>query len=239
VIVLEWHRVVFFHFALEPDVVQAALPLAFELELFDAKAVVSLVALTKRRFRPAASAPWWARLVPLIKEQRLFNVRTYVRHRGEPGAFFFWSWLSRPWGIALPARPLGLTCDFAESCYEHEHERGDLRGFVKKTEHARFAYQARMNPRDTFAPCPPGSLAEFALERYMGFFWHRGAGRVFRTWHQPWLQTTLNTQIDDNGLVVNAFPWLANARFVEAQYSPGVSDVRLSLPRSVLPDGVL
>src|SRR5262245_34863601 len=127
-LVLQWHRVLFLHFEVEPNIVQAHLPGPFQLELYQSQAIVSLVALTKRHFRPAEGAPSWAGVLSLLEEQRLFNVRTYVRHQAVPGAFFFWSWLSRPWGLPMPDRPLGLTCAFAKSRYEHRHESGDLRG---------------------------------------------------------------------------------------------------------------
>jgi len=233
-LIVQWHRVLFLHFEVEPAIVQAHLPMPFELALYNHRAIVSLVALTKRRFRPVASAPWWARLLPLIPEQRLFNVRTYVLHRGEPGAFFFWGWLSRPWGLPLPDRALGLTCAFARLRYEHQHESGELRGVVGKgTDGQRFAYEARMERPVAFAPCPAGSLAEFALERCTAYFWHRGMGRVFRAWHPPWLQATVQVRITDNSLVTAAFPWLRDACFVEANYTTGFAEVRIGRPLPV------
>ena len=196
--------------------------------------IVSLDALTKRHFRPTATAPVWARLLPLLAEQRFFNVRTYVRHREEPGAFFFWSWLSRPWNLPLPDQPLGLTCAFADSTYQHHHESGELRGVVSaKAGYERFAYAALSAPEKAFHPCPPGSLAEFALERYTGYYWHRGAGRVFRAWHPPWSQATVEAAIEEDGLVTRAFPWLREARLVETIYSPGFADVCLGRPRTL------
>jgi uncharacterized protein YqjF (DUF2071 family) len=229
-LVLQWHRVLFFHFEVAPELVRAYLPEPFELELYQGKAIVSLVALTKRHFRPVTAAPLWTKILSLLTEQRLFNVRTYVRHRGERGAFFFWSWLSRPWGWPLPDRPLGLTCAFAKSHYDHRHETGELRGVVAKGTAARFAYQSRIDPRTVFAPCPAESLAEFTLEHVTGYFWHRHAGRVFRAWHPPWSQTAVETQITDNSLVLGSFPWLREARFIAAHYTPGFEKVVIERP---------
>ncbi len=231
---LEWHRVLFFHYQLDPAVVQAQLPAPFELETHEGKAIVSLVALTKRRFRANRSAPLWAKLITLIPEQRLFNLRTYVSHHDEPGAFFFWSWLSRPWGLPWPARPLGLSCGFAQSRYWHEQERGELRGSVVGSEKGgRFIYSARLPRHAGFGPCTSGSLAEFALERYTGYFWHRGQGRVFRAWHPPWLHAPVEAHIEEASLVLRAFPWLKHGRFAEAHYAPGFADVWIGRPHAL------
>ncbi len=227
----EWCRVLFLHYEIEPSVVNAQLPPSLGLELHQGKAIVSLVALTMRRFRANRVAPFWARLFAAVSEQRFFNLRTYVRHEDEPGAFFFWSWLSRPWGLPLPIRPLGLTCDFAGSEYHHEHEKGSLWGVVRgRARHGRFAYHGQIRPYQSFSPCIAGSLAEFALERFSGYFWHRGAGCVFRAWHDGWLQAPIEMEIEDDSLAVHAFPWLAQARFVEAQYAPGFDDVWIGRP---------
>jgi uncharacterized protein YqjF (DUF2071 family) len=229
-LMVQWHRVLFLHFAVEPSIVQAHLPGPLDLELYQGQAIVSLVALTKRHFRPLAGAPLWTRCLSLLTEQRLFNVRSYVRHHGKPGAFFFWSWLSRPWSLPWPDQPLGLTCAFADSRYEHRHEAGDLRGVVAKGTASRFVYEAHMDPHAVFAPCPPASLAEFALEHTTGYFWHGGAGRVFHAEHPPWSQIAVNVRIKDHSLVTGKFPWLREARFLAAHYTPGFDEVRIGRP---------
>ena len=228
---VEWRRVLFFQFEVDPAVVRMNLPAEFDLELHDGKAVISVVALTMRRFRRHAAGPFWARAFGALGEQRFLNLRTYVRHRGESGAFFFWSWLSRPWNLPLAGRPLGLTCEFATTCYRHEHERGHLQGTVTATER-RFTYRARIEPDEVSASCPSGSLAEFALERYAGFFWYRGAGRVFRVGHPAWLQAPVTATIEDS-LIVRKFPWFERARFMGAQYAPGFDDVWIGRPQQL------
>jgi len=226
-----WYRVVFFHYEVEPSVLNAQLPPSFGLELHQERAIVSLVALTMRRFRANPVTPIWARFFAAITEQRFFNLRAYVRHGDEPGAFFLWSWLSRPWGLPLPSRPLGLTCGFAESEYHHEHKGEGLQGVVRgRANCGRFAYHGHLAPEQNFGPCSSGSLAEFTLERFTGYFWHRGAGRAFRVWHPPWRQAPLEIEIEDESLAVHAFPWFAAARFIEAHYAPGFDDVWIGRP---------
>lgn len=228
-VTVQWERVLFIHFRVEPRVVAAHLPGPFELELHDDRAVVSLVALTMRRFRPRPGAPLWGRLFRVLREQRFFNVRTYVRCGEEAGTFFFWSWLSRPLGLPLPRRPFGLTCAFGSSRYRHTPGADGLRGHVR-TGKGRIAYIARHPLQPTWDRCEPGSLGEHALERYTGFFWHRGRGRVFRAWHPPWIQTPVEIEILEDTLVADTFPWLKDARPAGAHFAPGFEEVWLGRP---------
>src|SRR6185503_20182976 len=92
------------------------------------------------------------------------------------------------------------------------------------------AYRGNLEPDQGFGPCLAGSLAEFALERFSGYFWHRGAGRVFRAWHPVWLHAPVEIEIEDESLVVRAFPWFAEARLIEAHYAPGFDTVWIGRP---------
>src|SRR6266446_6024690 len=92
----EWYRVMFLHYEVEPSVVCAQLPPPFGLELHRGKAIVSLVALTMRRFRANPVAPFWAQLFAAVSEQRFLNLRTYA-----PG--FDNVWIGRPHRSPAPA----------------------------------------------------------------------------------------------------------------------------------------
>ncbi len=229
---VRWLRVLFLNFEVPPDLLRVPLPAPFALEEYDGSACVSLVALTMRRFRRHHHAPLWGTMFSLINEQRFFNLRTYVRVGAESGAFFLWSWLSRPWGLPLPARPFGLSCGFAKSFHRHSHETGDLRGEVIQGRD-RFRYSVRINPATQFETSPRGSLSEFALERYTGFFWHHNAGNVFRAWHPPWLQIQVDPSIEEDSLVTRAFPWFKEARLIGANYAPGFDDVWIGRPHKL------
>jgi hypothetical protein len=231
---VEWHDVLFLHYAVAPSVVRALLPGPFELELHEGNAVVSLVALTKRHFRPNPRGPLWAKVFGLLPEERLFNLRTYVKYRGEPGAFFFWSWLSRPWGLPLPGRPFGLTCGFAESRYEYHRDTGALQVAVRGYgRNGVFASSASLDREAVLAPAPSGSLAEFALERYTGCFRHRAGAHIFRAWHPPWQQAPVQAEVAEAGLVGRAFPWFKDACLTGAHFAPGFDEVWIGRPRAL------
>src|SRR5258705_9802707 len=146
------------NFLIWPSVIRAFVPREFELDLYADKACVSLVWVIMRNYRRAPNAPLWGGMFSAIKEQRFMNLRTYVRHHGEPGAFFFWGWLSQPLGLPIPDEPFGLTCAFA-----------NFRGGCISRKSASLVYDAQAVGVDT-SPCLPGSVNELALERYSGFF---------------------------------------------------------------------
>lgn len=206
---VEWHRVLFFNYVIDPAIVRPLVPPEFQLDLHNDRAGLSLVYVTMRNYRRAPHAPLWGKMFEALKEQRFLNFRTYVRYNNEPGAFFMWGWLSCPLGLPLPDEPLGLTCAFAN------FQNGRI-----TCKNASFAYDADVRASACSLPCPIRSLNEFALERYSGFFAHGDSNYLFRAWHEPWFIKPVDARIDDVGLVTKRFPWFASATFVEAAFAP-------------------
>jgi len=263
---VEWHRVLFFNYVIAPEVVRPFIPSAFELDLHQGQACISLVSVTMRNYRRAPHAPIWGKLFETIREQRFLNFRIYVRHHGEPGAFFMWGWLSRPFGLPLPDEPLGLTCafaDFRDGCITGKNAslvydvplHDQLGERDRPGRSRRRPADGPLNDADTGTPkifggtpktaggtpalpripCASGSISEFALERYSGFFAHRGANYVFRAWHEPWLATPVSARVEDASLITSRFPWFAKATFVDAAYAPLANPVWLGRAHRLQP----
>ena len=227
-LVAHWERVVFLHFLIGPKSLRSLAPAPFELELYEGQACVTLVALTMRRFRPYRRGSLLAWFLRPITRQCFLNVRTYVRWDDEPGALFLWGWLSKPFGVELPMERFGLPCGFCSMEYDHKHETGTLHGVVNERASAgTFAYRATLENDGQFYPCAPGSLAEFAMERYTGFFCRCNRPFVFRAWHPRWLQAPADVIIDDDSLLAGKFPWFKEARLAAANFAPGFEDVSL------------
>jgi uncharacterized protein YqjF (DUF2071 family) len=223
----DWERVLFLHFAIAPELLRPFILRPVELDLYDGQAYVSLVAVTMRNFLPVRPLPFaWA--FRLITCQQFLNVRTYVRHRGEPGALFLWGWLSKPLPLMLPT--FDLPCTFAAVDYQHAYESAAICGEVNSGAR-QFSYRATIDPQITFEPCSPGSLAEFAMERYSGFFYRGNQARIFRAWHRPWLQTSVNASINENRLLTAKFGWFKEAKLVGANFAPGFKQVSLGRVR--------
>jgi len=223
----DWEKVVFLHFLIEPELLRSQMPRPFELELYEGQACISLVALTMRRFRPCRrlSLGWIFRPV---REQRFLNLRTYVHCDGEPGALFLRGWLSAPFPMRLPSAMFGLPYSFASLNYQHDVEKGTLSGVASAGPGSHhFGYRAPVSTPLVLEHCPAGSLAEFAMERYAGFFCRRDKRFVFRAWHPPWLQTSIDATIEDAGLITQKFPWFKEAKLASANFAPGFPEVWL------------
>jgi len=202
--------------------------LPFELELYDGRAIISVVAVTMRRFRPVRPATVSAWPFALISRQAFLNLRTYVRLGDEPGALFLWGWLSQPWRVPCPSGMCGLPYAFATLRCEHLHETGEVSGrATAPMVPGRFAYRAGVDARATFVRCGSGTVGEFALERYTGFFFRGKKRCFFRAWHPPWLQVPIAAEIEDRSLLDTAFPWFKGARLIGASYAPGFDCVWL------------
>ena len=222
----DWRRVLFFHHRVAPDFLRPLVPSRFELDTYDGSAWLTLVALRMERFRPLGTSRLWTSFRYPPREQRFLNVRTYVRHRGEAGALFLWGWLSRPFHLPLPDRPAGLPCSFADIVYDHRHESGALRGSVRARGKG-FGYEAAVAPQPRFEPCASGTLEEFALERYNGFYSRAGREHLFRAWHEPWQIIPVTVRITDDSLP-ETLGCFTDAQFESAHYAEGGPGVRLS-----------
>ena len=227
----DWLRPVFIHYEVPAPILQRDVP--FLLDLRDGKAYVSLVAFTMRRMRPFRGGKFTEWFLKPLAQNDFLNVRTYVRHRGEPGIYFLTEWMNNPLSVRLGPWTFGLPYRFGEFDYHHQHETGIFHGTVREKTHALdFNYEGN-STEQIFKPCAPDSLDEFLLERYTAFTSHQNSRRFFRIWHEPWRQQSLQISVKDLRLLQNVWPWFAQAKLVGANFSPGAHDVWMGRPHRV------
>jgi len=210
-----WDRAVFINYCADPRILQRQVP--FELDLRDGQGFVSVVAFTLVRMRPrigGVSTEW---LLKPIATHEFLNIRTYVRHNGEPGIFFLAEWLSNRISVLLGPRTFGLPYRFGHLHYEHG---GAFRGSIRAPE-GQLTYAGEVT-ESGFCPCASGSLDEFMLERYTAFTQRGKRRRLFRIWHSPWPQAPAICDLAETSLIASTGAWWNTAQFVSANYSPGV-----------------
>jgi uncharacterized protein len=215
-----WDNLVFIHYETDAEKLQACIP--YDLDLYGGRAFVSLVAFTMRGMRPRFGGSLGALLFKPIATHHFLNLRTYVRHKGEPGIYFMREWLSNriaawlgPWSFGLPYR-------FGKIEYRndpaHTHE---CRGKVEGNDNSLgYCATVRMSALGT---CAAESLDEFLLERYTAFTKTGRHCRFFRIWHEPWQQVAANVEILADDLIRSDELWWWDARCIGANYAPGVS----------------
>jgi uncharacterized protein YqjF (DUF2071 family) len=229
-----WERALFLHYAVAPEVLAPHVP--FPLDLRDGQAYVSLVAFTMRRFRFARGGGLAEGLGRAIGDLRFLNVRTYVRHQGEPGIQFLAEWISSGTQTLLGPLLYSLPYHWGRLEYDHRHEVGEVSGRVaSRFGGEEFVYEARFP--HTAGACPDwrGSESDttddFLLERYTAFNGRPERGHYFRIWHEPWEQTRAEVNVHNDSLLRENFPWWPQATLVGANYSPGAFGVWMGAPR--------
>jgi uncharacterized protein YqjF (DUF2071 family) len=225
-----WDRAVFIHYEANPSILQRQIP--FPLDLHDGRAFVSIVAFTLSRMRPRIGGRLGEWLLKPIATHEFLNVRTYVRHAGEPGIFFLAEWLSNPLSVRLGPRTFGLPYRFGHLTYAHDHHNGEIAGSVTGNE-GQLKYRAAV-AASSFDPGEAESLTEFLLERYTAFTSQRRRRRLFRVWHPPWPQTPIDIEITADDLLAATGEWWESAECLGANYSPGV-DVWMGRPHRIHP----
>jgi hypothetical protein len=150
------------HFEVDADDLQRDVP--FELDLWEGRAFVSLVAFTMRGLRPRFGGPALAWLFRPLGTHRFLNVRTYVRHRGEPGILFLAEWLDNPLSIRLGPLIFGLPYRLGRLDYRHGHETAKVEGSVLDSAgQGGFSYEAELPVPFGLEDCLCGSLDEFLM----------------------------------------------------------------------------
>src|SRR5689334_8851882 len=79
-LIADWTAAVFMHFEVPADELARVVP--FELELWNGRAFVSLVAFTMRRMKVERFGRFGEWMCNAIATHEFLNLRTYVRHGG-------------------------------------------------------------------------------------------------------------------------------------------------------------
>ena len=84
VMVQQWRDLAYVHWRYDPEEIQALLPPGLEVDVHDGAAWVGLIPFSMRNIGlPRLPA------IPYFGSFPEVNVRTYVRHNGRPGVWFF------------------------------------------------------------------------------------------------------------------------------------------------------
>lgn len=199
-----WEELMFEHWRVPAAGLRPLVPAGLELDLRDGEAWIAVVPFRMRgvRLRGTPALPWVGAFPEL-------NVRTYVRHGDRPGVWFFSLDADQPLAVAAARRLWHLGYVWAEmSCTRRE-------GWVEYASRRRGApageaeWRGRYRDEETTVPAPPGSLADFLVNRYCMYAADRRGG----LWrgeidHPPWplrearAEVAMNTMIRPLGLAL-------------------------------------
>jgi uncharacterized protein YqjF (DUF2071 family) len=170
-----WSELLFLHWAVSPEVVQAGLPEGLQVDTFEAQAWVGVVPFQMCGVRPRGLPAW-----PGVSDFPELNLRTYVYdRRGRPGVWFYSldtpnplaNWIARTL-FHLNYRTARMKVENREGVVEYESAL-KRPGGLDESQH--YAWQ---RDGDVFHPVP-GSLEFFLLERYRLFAYNWARKRLY------------------------------------------------------------
>jgi uncharacterized protein YqjF (DUF2071 family) len=189
-----WLDLAFLHWPFEPTEVAALLPPGVEIDTFEGRAWVAVVPFRmtlQRRGLPAL--PGAGRFAEI-------NVRTYVRHHGKPGVWFFS--LDAASGLAVWGGRRFFHLPYHRAAIELVDQGGMINYTSRRRGPSGARFAATYHPTGEVAPAPPGSLEHWLTERYCLFShnhqrgWHCG-----EIHHEPWPLQTARADIKENSML--------------------------------------
>jgi uncharacterized protein len=214
----EWHQLLFLHWEVSPEAVQARLPQGLTVDTFEGKTYLGLVPFTMRNVRPI-----WAPAVPWLSHFHETNVRVYVKDKtGRAGVYFFSLEAANPVAVELARGLFKLPYHWARMTLETTgsqiHAASERLSHPPRPAHCTIAYSLENTALITAAP---NTLEHFLIERYLLF--SISSKRLFsgRVAHSPYqFQRALSPQVDQTLTHAAGFPLETAPQL--AHYSPGV-----------------
>ncbi len=157
-----WAELLFLHWLVEPQRVQATLPPGLRVDTWRGRAFVGVVPFFMERIRPAFLPP-----VPGLSWFHELNVRTYVVDAaGRPGVWFYSLDCDQPIAVWLARRLFHLP--YRHAMFRSRRTDGAIAYECEVTGQAS-AHRFEWKRPDTGTENVPGSLEFFLLERYRLF----------------------------------------------------------------------
>jgi uncharacterized protein YqjF (DUF2071 family) len=192
---MSWHDLLFAHWPVPVAELRAVVPAGLELDLWSGEAWVGIVPfhMTQVGSLGLNRLPWLSAFSEL-------NVRTYVRHGGKSGVYFF-SLDAACWPAVVGARVAFRLPYF----WAHISRRA--RGSLISYESQRLlgppgTFRGLYGPSAARFQASPGSLEHWLTERYCLFTADRG-GNLYRAdiHHVPWPLQPAEAEISVNDLL--------------------------------------
>ncbi|GDY00684.1 hypothetical protein LBMAG49_00130 [Planctomycetota bacterium] len=188
---MDWDDLVMMHWPADGAVLQRLLPNGLEIEEREGSAWLGVVPFMMRRVRSR-----WLPPIPFTNAFPELNLRTYVRHRGKPGIWFFsldaaslLAVRSARAAFSLPYFDARMRCERRGNDVHYQSERTDRRAMAARLD-------VRWTMPTSFAPPAVGSMPHWFVERYRMFLSQRGRIRTGHVAHPPWQLAEVDVQIE-------------------------------------------
>ncbi len=229
---VDWTDLMFHHFEVDSVELQKKVP--FELDLYEGKAYVSLVGFHSSKLWLDKCGKWTRYVNAPFATHDFLNLRTYVKHGGEAGIYFLTEFVNRKVSVLLGRMVYGLP--YHRGTIHYSHHLGENNwGSVKDCRAGvSLAYESGSPSSGDLCICNTGTLEEFLCEKYTAYTSLNENTLVFRILHEPWKTIPMNVNWKDLSLLKEALPFLKKEGYIGSEITPGLKDVLISRPRSVV-----
>ncbi|QDU54027.1 YqjF family protein [Aeoliella mucimassa] len=189
-----WYDLAFVHWPIEPAALRPLIPAALELDTFDQTAWIGVVPFAMRIRRRGMPGLPTASSFPEI------NVRTYVKHLGKPGVWFFS--LDAASRLAVWGARWWFHLPYYLASFEVTHQDDTVVYHSRRREQPAAEFSARYRPTGPVFQATPGSLEHWLAERYC-LYSHSPRGELYRgeIHHGPWPLQTAEAEISANSML--------------------------------------
>lgn len=202
----EWNNAIFLHYQVDLNELKKFVPKELEIDLFDGKPWVSVVAFTMEKIRPK-NLPSFS----LISDFDEINIRTYVKSNNKTGVYF----LSIEGGKHL-------SCTVAKVISELPYRFSKIKRTDKKYQSQNLEFSDKLDIEFTIGKKLTGKteLDKWLTERYALFQDTNKSINEFEIHHLEWIINEIDIQKLD--LNYPRFEKLLNGQPSKVQYSKGV-----------------
>lgn len=218
-----WRKLLFMHWTVPVDVMRAAVPVSFDLDLHEGVAYVGVVPFGMEGVRP--------RLVPEFAALAFLetNVRTYVVRKGEPGVYFFS--LEAASRLAVAAARAAFALPYHHARMQLLESDGVVQYVTTRTSSGA-QHHVRYRVGEHIGASSPGTLEHFLLERYLLFTERGGAARKGQVHHVPYPAHRAEVlEVNDQLVAAANLPPIEGLP-LHVHYSPGVDVEVFALERA-------
>ena len=183
VLAMGWHDLLFAHWRVPWEVVRGQIPAVLEIDEFEGEAWLGVVP-----FRMSGVRPRFAPSMPGLSWFPELNLRTYVRHEGRAGVWFFSLDAASRVAVRLARATFHLPYfDARMSCRQADGGGVECESVRIHRGAPGAVFKGSYRPRGPTCASRPGSLAHWLTERYC-LYSEDEAGRVYRgdVAHGPW-----------------------------------------------------
>ncbi|QQK78082.1 DUF2071 domain-containing protein [Salicibibacter cibarius] len=172
-----WKDVLFAHWPLSPETLQAKIPDPLEIDTYEEQAWISVIPFEITQLRARFLPP-----VPFAHAFPEINVRTYVTFKGQTGVYFFSLDADHRLAVLTARSLFHLPYFYADMKVERE------KGVIRYHSHRpKTIFETVYQPTSDVFTAEIGTLDDWLTERYRLYTTHRRHLYALDIHHQPWL----------------------------------------------------